>query len=405
MRRAALYICYYNLAEPLVQTQVVAYLRALAQKGFEIHLLTFENGRHAARTEVLGRTLETEGIRWNRLRYHARPSLVATLYDIAIGATWAAVYCLRHRIRVIHARSHVPAAMGLALKRLLGVRLLFDVRGLLADEYADSGHWSRESLEYRLTRMMERRMLKVADQVVVLTQALKSDFTHPGRELEQRPHDVTVIPCCVDTSRYGRDSTLPTLPETGALVLAYVGKLGPVYMVDEMVELFKTARRLDRRCFLQAYTQSDPAIFRERLLQAGLGSESFAIDFVPPERLPEVLSVAHATMCLIKRGPDAIRAVSPTKLGESLAAGVPVIINSGVGDCDELIHNRRVGVVIESMSPAGYEQAVHKWLDLLSDDETRERCRRVAEEDLSLGEVGGPRYAGVYERLLGPRHP
>ena len=37
-----LYLCYFGLREPLVQTQVLPYLRRLAAGGFEVHLLTFE---------------------------------------------------------------------------------------------------------------------------------------------------------------------------------------------------------------------------------------------------------------------------------------------------------------------------------------------------------------------------
>ena len=134
MRRAALYICYYNVEEPLVQTQVMTYLRELAIRGFEMHLLTFEVLRHAPQEATrLRRELAAAGIRWHWLKYHRRPSLPATLYDIAIGTLYAAGLCLRHRIRLVHARSHVPAVMALALKTFLRRIFLFDFRGQLLD--------------------------------------------------------------------------------------------------------------------------------------------------------------------------------------------------------------------------------------------------------------------------------
>ena len=42
---AALYICYFGLREPLVQTQVLPYLRELARGGVRMSLLTFEPDR------------------------------------------------------------------------------------------------------------------------------------------------------------------------------------------------------------------------------------------------------------------------------------------------------------------------------------------------------------------------
>ena len=56
----------------------------------------------------------------------------------------------------MHARSHVGAAIALPLRVLLGLPFLFDVRGLLPDEYADAGHWRRGGLKYRLGKAMER---------------------------------------------------------------------------------------------------------------------------------------------------------------------------------------------------------------------------------------------------------
>ena len=39
-----LYLCYFGLREPLVQTQVVPYLREMRAAGIEVSLLTFEPG-------------------------------------------------------------------------------------------------------------------------------------------------------------------------------------------------------------------------------------------------------------------------------------------------------------------------------------------------------------------------
>ena len=90
MKRAALYICYYNVTEPLVHTQVVAYLGELAKRGIEMHLLTFERERHSVERELeITEDLRKRGIQWHWLLYHQRPSLPATVYDIVIGTAAA----------------------------------------------------------------------------------------------------------------------------------------------------------------------------------------------------------------------------------------------------------------------------------------------------------------------------
>ena len=84
----ALYICYFGLREPLVQTQVLPYVRELVAGGVRMSLLTFEP-RPFDQDEWRER-LRAEGIAWHALRYHKRPTLPATLYDIVRGAFRAA---------------------------------------------------------------------------------------------------------------------------------------------------------------------------------------------------------------------------------------------------------------------------------------------------------------------------
>src|SRR6266513_2010611 len=83
----SLYICYFGLREPLVQTQVLPYLRELVAGGVRMWLLTFEPQRWSAAAAAEWRErLRAEGIEWHMLPYHKRPTLPATLYDVARGA-------------------------------------------------------------------------------------------------------------------------------------------------------------------------------------------------------------------------------------------------------------------------------------------------------------------------------
>src|SRR6187200_729932 len=94
----SLYICYLSLEDPLVETQVVAYLEGLASRGHTIHLLTFEPRLEAERKRSWAADLKRRGIAWRSLRYHKRPSLPATLYDALAGAVVAIGLLRRHRL-------------------------------------------------------------------------------------------------------------------------------------------------------------------------------------------------------------------------------------------------------------------------------------------------------------------
>src|SRR4051812_8277049 len=105
----SLYICYFNTEEPLVHTQVLPYLRAVACTGVRVHLLTYEkhgqwHDGEPARRRDLKRRLTDDGIHWHALTYHKRPSLLATAYDVLLGILYGMWLMMRHRLSVVHAR-------------------------------------------------------------------------------------------------------------------------------------------------------------------------------------------------------------------------------------------------------------------------------------------------------------
>ena len=216
MSISTLYLCYFGLHEPLVQTQVLPYLRQLAAAGIKVHLLTFEprlreRWSEEEMTKQQAR-LENEGIAWFCLPYHKNPSVPGTIYDIIAGARFAIKLARRQGINVLHARAHIPLAMALlAAKRLSRVRIIFDIRGLMAEEYEDAGVWQKNSWVFRAVKNLERAGLRRADGIVVLTQRMRDWLIDERATNAEKIH---VIPCCVDLSLYGAPSGKATVAAT-----------------------------------------------------------------------------------------------------------------------------------------------------------------------------------------------
>ena len=72
--------------------------------------------------------------------------------------------------------------------RRRGLPLVFDLRGLLAEEYVDNGNWRRGGLKYSLTTAMERRLLRSASGIVMLTERLHMDFMAMVSNLFNHPN-------------------------------------------------------------------------------------------------------------------------------------------------------------------------------------------------------------------------
>ncbi len=89
-QKRVLYISYNGMLDPLGQTQVIPYLRELAKRGVQFTLLSFERpaafaGDGVRKREELDQELRKHGIEWHWLRYHQRPSVPATIYDVLAG--------------------------------------------------------------------------------------------------------------------------------------------------------------------------------------------------------------------------------------------------------------------------------------------------------------------------------
>src|SRR3954454_8365620 len=166
----SLYICYFGVREPLVQTQVIPYLRELVKDGHRISLLTFDRSKQGS-SEITEK-LAASGIKWYSLRYHKRLSVLATGYDIFRGANFLRSLIRRERVDILHGRSHVPTLMGLLARRFSGHRpaLLFDLRGFMPEEYTDAGLWQVNGWLYRAVKCIEAWLIKGADGFVVLTE-------------------------------------------------------------------------------------------------------------------------------------------------------------------------------------------------------------------------------------------
>jgi glycosyltransferase involved in cell wall biosynthesis len=403
-RLATLYVCYFGIAEPLVQTQVLPYLRALAEAGYVVYLLTFETipldpeGRRRRRAELL-----SEGIVWSSLRYHKRPSLPATLYDIAIGAAYIAGLTLREGVHVLHARAHVPLVMSLLARSAARARIVFDLRGLMAEEYVEGGVWREGSAIVRLVKWCERVGLRLADQVVVLTERLRESLLLgrlvPAEKLE-------VIPCCTDLSLYPpvHEWVDPPTGPGSRLQLVYAGSTVGLYQLDEMARFFVALKQMIPGSFFRLLTNGAGETTMERLRAIGVEGSAFSVGSAPASEVPALLAQSHVGISFRKPTASQI-AASPTKIAEYLAAGLPVVSNAGIGDMDRILTEDRVGVVVENYSHEAVQAALASLDGLLREPGLRARCQDSARRRFGLREVGSIRYRRLYARLESLVHP
>jgi glycosyltransferase involved in cell wall biosynthesis len=399
----SLYITNWSLAEPLCQSQTVAYLKLLAGRGHNSCLITFERLPYAMSSADAARTareLADIGIRWLPIPYHRRKHLLVAAGDLLRGTMVAVSAILRHRPRIVHTRTSVPAAIGLIASGLTATRFLYDADSELSEEYVDGSHWARNSTKYRVLSRIERLCRRRADAIVVLTDRLRAHFEQIGVTAP-----ITVIPCCVDVERLqfnpvARESRRAQIDAGSEKLLVYVGKTGPRYMVDETIALAKAIHGRVGGARLLILSHDDAAVF-QRIADRHQFRDRVVIYRSTVEEIPDWLSAADAGIALI-RPTSSERGSSPIKISEYLAAGLPVLTTPGIGDMSEAIARANLGVVVSQTGAGVAEEAADRLVQLWSDShDFRLRCAAWARRELALESVGVARYSRVYEALAG----
>jgi glycosyltransferase involved in cell wall biosynthesis len=397
-----LYIAYWGALEPLGRALILPAVRRLAELGAQITLVTFDKPRDLEDSDEVARvcdSLAEVGVDWIPLRYHKRPKVPATAYDVVHGIARGVFARSKRRPDVVHARTFVGGLIGLAVARLSGAGLIYHNEGFYPDEQVDGGVWAEGSAPHRLAQRLEHRLYTRSD-------AIFSTSTKGKRIIESmdvvrtRGTPVIVVPSCVDLDRFSLKPAGNGFDD-GPVRLVYVGSVGGRYILDRVGRFVSVARQQRPGVELQVLTGADPGLVGGMLRSGGLPDTAWSSKFVPHAELPQELARHDAGLFFLAQGIGSA-GFSPTKVGEYWATGLPVVSTSGMADLDEVIREERVGVIVEEHTDEAYRAATSELISLLGDPELRERCRRAAERHYDL-EAACERQAEVYAKLTGGR--
>jgi len=389
-----LYISYDGISDFPAQSQVLPYLRRLSREGMNFTLLSFEKKDKIEDRRLLERyreDLKKDNIKWVHKAYHSRPAIPATLFDILQGVIKGALIVKKEKIDVIHARGYIPMLMAFVISKIFHKKTVFDMRGFWPEEKVDALAWDKNGMTYRVMKSLELAFLRSAARVVVLTESARQELI--GRRYADK--EIAVIPCAVDIDIFkpgGGDR-----PSGGGPVLLYAGNLGSFYNLEGILDFFKVFRR-DGRAYLRILSNYPKELVDKAARDKDIGGDAYTVEKRSYSEMPAIYASSDVSLIFYNRKMSA-KGCSPVKLAESLSSGIPVVINSGVGDCDEVVESNNVGAVISGFTEKEYERASEKIHRLLSDRaETSRRCMAAAKRLFSLESAVG-KYKEIYKSL------
>ncbi|HHJ13129.1 MAG TPA: glycosyltransferase [Gammaproteobacteria bacterium] len=390
-----LYLTRNGLLEPLGQSQVMAYLRGLA-KDHKITLITYEKDEDRADAARMARAREecvALGIRWLPQRFRPQPKIIAPAFSMLRMVWLTRREVRRGDVRLIHARSYIPAAVAWVVGRLTGVPFIFDMRALWPEELITAGRLRRGSLIHRAIVEAERACLRDAAAVVSLTHTAV-DHLRTAYVTELADQRIAVIPTCADLERF-----VPAVTAPKSMVIGCLGTvLSGWFRIDWLSAFLRVAAGKSPDARFDITTRDNPMGVQETLGLDPVVADRVFIVPATPEEVPAILQRQTASVMFFTDGLAKLGS-SPTRMGEILGCGIPVVANDGVGDVARIIRNYNVGVLAEDGGPAAMAEAWDALMQLLEDPELSARCRCAAEEVFSL-ESGIAAYRRLYRDIL-----
>ncbi len=396
----AAYISYDGILCPPGESQILPYLEELSKKGIRFFLISFEKKEYYNKVSYgnVSKKLSQHGIKWLPLPYHKRPQVLSTLFDILNGLMALLSVVLKYRPRVIHARSYVAALIAWSLKKIFCVKFIFDMRGFWAEERIEGKIWRPKSRLYRLVKILERRFLKDANEIIVLTDRAKSILNDWGYNTAK----VSVAPCCVDTGHFRFDNNRRVELRgkyglNGKFIFVHTGSLEYWYMKEQMLDYFSASISLSANVHFLILSHDEHKKIKRLIVSKKLDEGYFTILKVPYSQIPGYLSAADAGIFFITPVFSKL-ASSPTKFAEYLSCGLPVIVNQKVGDLERYVLDNQVGDIVRGFSQDEYKRSFRKLMSLFQYPQLRHRCAQAAHNNFSLT-IGSGIYHNAYLRL------
>ncbi len=288
--------------------------RALIRLGHEVRIVTYHLGRDMPGIP----TRRIPAVPWYR-KLSAGPSWHKPYLDLLLFVT-AISEVRRFHPDLLHAHLHEGAFLGIFLKMLFRIPLLFDCQGSLTTEIVDHNFVRPGSLPYRLFHMVEGFVNARADLILTSSGPAARDLCEHWTVPENR---VRALLDGVDTEEFQRGDREAVRRElklpSSVPVAVFLGVLNRYQGIDILLQVVKIIR--ERSVPLHFLIMGFPhEQYQQRAIAEGLSDRvtfTGRIDYCNAARLLSAADVALS--------PKVSLSEANGKLFNYMACGIPVL--------------------------------------------------------------------------------
>jgi len=395
-----IYLTYDGLLDPLGDSQILPYIKKIRSNVSSYTIISFEKD-HWKDEDFINKEkeLKSYGINWIKVSFSSSKSSFSKIYDLIKMHLVLLNALFFLKIDLVHARGHPAGSVALTFKKIFKFKLVFDFRGLWADERVTKQGWnldiSSHRMQYRYYKSREKKLFIHSDHVIVLTEAVLQDIL---LSYEVPAKKFTVIPCAADFNHFNIipiDNQEIGFPNNAFLV-GYLGSIGPMYQFGAYVKLVKYFNEYNSNAF-GLVVSKDTLTAKSKIAEL-LGEENlklFKIVNSDRKKVPHLINHMNVLVAFYTISYSVI-SVSPTKIGEALACGVSIIANKGIGDTDQIIKQINSGLIIENTSDDILQSTPERFMSrkVSSRIQIRDRANTTFGLDFAA-----KKYISIYESL------
>ena len=386
-----------------MQAGAIPYLKMIRKElGSEgtIHLFTLEKDSmrlNSAEENEAKLMLKEHGIVLVYRRYHffGLKAMLAWLGNLF----WLSRYCKKEQIDLIHAFGGPAASSAHVLKKFNQLPYIIDSYEPHAESMLENGSWTKRSLAYNILRYFERITSKHAKAVLATTAGMKE---YAAKTYKTVPFNFTVRPACASLTKFNPDKSYSLSRselsiKEDAIVCVYAGKIGGIYLREEIFDLVKVAHEKWGEDFIFLLLADVPeSELNELLHSSGFPETQLRFLYADHKDIPALLNLADFALNPVRPVPSK-RYCTSIKDSEYWAMGLPIIIPQGISDDSQLVKDQDIGAVLNGFNTKAYEQAIDKVERLMSDKLVlKQKIRGIAKKHRSED-----RAQQVYAHLYG----
>jgi len=344
-----LYISLTGMTEPLGRSQVLEYLVDLSQDN-TIYLISFEREHDLDKVDEIKALLDSYNIEWHYMVYSNKYGVASTVGQMFSAVRLGSKLIKTHTIDIIHARSMIPATMGLILKKWYGVKLLFDIRGFAIDEKVDSGRLKKDTFLYKILKKLDNYLYKASDHIVTLTHVAK-EILEKTLDIEKKK--ITVIPTCANKKIFipiHKDETKRFKESLGYAehekIILHTGTVSLWYDFEKELILVREMMEQDESLHFLVLNKNEKEFIEQMFLRYQMPKNRVKVSSSSFDEVYKYLNMADASLFFIKPS-FSKQASAPTKFAENVACHLPSITNGNVGDMGYYLRKYPVGMLVE----------------------------------------------------------